>query len=81
VPLLAGSYDLRLTYDHDNVKAKGSITAFAVGGNHGIQKKTFRSPSNDDLRFCAHPEARAPCSGFGNSRGAISAIELRAEPL
>ncbi|MGA2984229.1 MAG: hypothetical protein ABSG32_10455 [Terriglobia bacterium] len=41
VPLLAGSYDLRLTYDHDNVKAKGSITAFAVGGNHGIQKKTF----------------------------------------
>jgi hypothetical protein len=41
IPMLAGSYDLRLTYDKDNVKAKGSITAFAVGGNHGIQKKTF----------------------------------------
>ena len=41
VPLLAGSYDLRLTYDKDNVKAKGAVTAFAVGGNHGVQKKTF----------------------------------------
>jgi hypothetical protein len=41
VPLLAGSYDLRLTYDRDNVKAKGSVVAFAVGGNHGVQKKTF----------------------------------------
>ena len=41
MPLLAGSYDLRLTYDKDNVKAKGSVTGFAVGGNHGVQKKTF----------------------------------------
>jgi len=41
IPLMAGSYDLRLTYDKDNVKAKGSVTGFAVAGNHGIQKKTF----------------------------------------
>ncbi len=41
VPLLAGNYDLRLTYDKDNVKAKGMLTAFAVGGNHGVQKKTI----------------------------------------
>ena len=40
VPLLAGNYDLRVTYDHDNVKAKGALTGFAVGGNHGVQKKT-----------------------------------------
>jgi hypothetical protein len=40
VPLLAGNYDLRLAYDHDNVKAKGALTGFAVGGNHGVQKKT-----------------------------------------
>lgn len=41
VPLLAGNYDLRLTYEKDNVKAKGTVTGFAVGGNHGIMKKTF----------------------------------------
>jgi len=40
VPLLAGNYDLRLTYDKDNVKAKGALPSFAVGGNHGVQKKT-----------------------------------------
>jgi len=40
VPLLAGNYDLRVTYDKDNVKAKGALIGFAVGGNHGIQKKT-----------------------------------------
>jgi len=40
VPMLAGTYDLRLTYDKDNVKAKGVLTGFAVGGNHGVQKKT-----------------------------------------
>jgi len=40
VPLLAGTYDLRLTYDKDNVKAKGVLTGLVVGGNHGIQKKT-----------------------------------------
>jgi len=41
VPLLAGNYDLRVTYDKDNVKAKGTLPGFAVGGNHGIQKKTI----------------------------------------
>jgi hypothetical protein len=41
VPLLAGNYDLRVTYDKDNVKAKGALTGFAVGGNHGVQKKTI----------------------------------------
>jgi hypothetical protein len=41
VPLLAGNYDLRLTYDKDNVKAKAAVTNFAVGGNHGVLKKTF----------------------------------------
>ncbi len=40
VPLPAGTYDLRFTYGKDNVKAKGMLTGFAVGGNHGIQKKT-----------------------------------------
>jgi len=40
VPLLAGNYDLRVSYDKDNVKAKGALTNFAVGSNHGIQKKT-----------------------------------------
>jgi len=40
VPLLAGNYDLRLTYDHENVRAKGALTGFAVGSNHGVQKKT-----------------------------------------
>jgi hypothetical protein len=41
VPMLAGNYDLRVTYDKDNVKAKGALTGFAVGGNHGVQKKTI----------------------------------------
>ena len=41
VPLLAGNYDLRVTYDKDNVKAKGSLASFVVGGNHGDQKKTI----------------------------------------
>ena len=41
VPLLAGNYDIRVSYDKDNVKAKGALTSFAVGGNHGIQKKTI----------------------------------------
>jgi hypothetical protein len=41
VPLLQGNYDLRVTYDKDNVKAKGSLPSFAVGGNHGILKKTI----------------------------------------
>lgn len=40
VPLLAGTYDLRVSYDKDNVKAKGALTNFTVGSNHGIQKKT-----------------------------------------
>ena len=41
VPLLAGNYDLRVTYDKDNVKAKGTLATFAVAGNHGVQKKTI----------------------------------------
>ncbi|HLY61369.1 MAG TPA: hypothetical protein VKV95_11520 [Terriglobia bacterium] len=41
VPLLAGNYDLRVTYDKDNVKAKGALPTFAVAGNHGVQKKTI----------------------------------------
>jgi hypothetical protein len=41
VPLLAGNYDLRLTYDKDNVKAKAAVAGFAVGGNHGVQNKTI----------------------------------------
>ncbi len=36
----AGTYDLRLTYDHDNVKAKGVLTGLSVGSNHGILKAT-----------------------------------------
>jgi hypothetical protein len=40
-PIAAGNYDLRLTYDKDKVKAKAALNGFAVGGNHGIQKKTI----------------------------------------
>jgi hypothetical protein len=40
-PLPEGSYDLRLIYDRNNVKAKGSFKGIAVGSNHGILKKTF----------------------------------------
>jgi len=40
-PVSAGSYDLRLAYDKDKVKAKGDLKAFSVGGDHGIQKKTI----------------------------------------
>jgi len=39
--MAAGSYDLRLSYDKDNVKAKAALKGFAVGGDHGIQKKTI----------------------------------------
>jgi hypothetical protein len=39
--IAAGNYDLRLTYDKDNVKAKAALSALAVGGDHGIQKKTI----------------------------------------
>ena len=38
--IAAGSYDLRLTYDKDNVKAKAAVKGFAVGTNHGILKHT-----------------------------------------
>jgi hypothetical protein len=37
----AGNYDLRLTYDKDKVKAKAALRAFAVGGDHGVQRKTI----------------------------------------
>jgi hypothetical protein len=40
-PLAAGAYDLRLTYDKDNVKAKAALKGFAVGGDHGVLKKTI----------------------------------------
>ena len=39
--IAAGSYDLRLSYDKDNVKAKAAARNFAVGGDHGILKKTI----------------------------------------
>jgi hypothetical protein len=39
--IAAGSWDLRLAYDKDNVKAKAAVKAFAVGGDHGILKKTI----------------------------------------
>lgn len=37
----AGNYDLRITYDKNNVKAKAALKGFAVGGDHGVQKKTI----------------------------------------
>jgi hypothetical protein len=39
--IAAGNYDLRLTYDKDKVKAKAALKGFAVGGDHGVQKKTI----------------------------------------
>lgn len=39
-PIAAGSYDLRLSYDKDNVKAKGEVKGLKVGGDHGILKTT-----------------------------------------
>jgi hypothetical protein len=39
--IAAGSYDLRLSYDKDNVKAKAALKGFTVGGDHGILKKTI----------------------------------------
>jgi hypothetical protein len=39
--IAAGSYDLRLAHDKDNVKANAALKGFAVGGDHGIQKKTI----------------------------------------
>jgi predicted small lipoprotein YifL len=39
--LAAGNYDLRITYDKNNVKAKAALKGFAVGGDHGVQKKTI----------------------------------------
>ena len=38
--IATGSYDLRLSYDRDNVKAKGALNGLAVGSNHGILKTT-----------------------------------------
>jgi hypothetical protein len=38
--LAAGNYDMRLTYEKDKVKAKGAVKSFAVGSDHGVQKKT-----------------------------------------
>jgi len=39
-PLAAGSYDFRLTYEKDKVKAKGAVKGLAVGGDRGVLKKT-----------------------------------------
>jgi hypothetical protein len=39
-PISAGTYDLSFSYDKDNIKAKGTLKGFAVGGNHGILKAT-----------------------------------------
>ena len=41
VALAAGNYDLRIAYDKDNVKAKAALKGFAVGADHGIQRKTI----------------------------------------
>jgi hypothetical protein len=38
--LASGSYDFRLTYEKDKIKAKGGLKAFAVGSDHGVQRKT-----------------------------------------
>jgi hypothetical protein len=38
--LPAGTYDLVLAYDRDNLKAKGTLKGLVVGGNHGILKTT-----------------------------------------
>jgi hypothetical protein len=39
--LASGNYDLRITYDKNNVKAKAALKGFAVAGDHGVQKKTI----------------------------------------
>jgi len=39
--LAAGNYDLRIAYDKDKVKAKAALKGFAVGGDHGVLKKTI----------------------------------------
>ena len=39
--MAAGKYDLRITYDKNNVKAKAALKGFAVGADHGVQKKTI----------------------------------------
>ena len=39
--IAAGNYDLRIKYDKDNVKAKAALKGLAVGGDHGVQKKTI----------------------------------------
>jgi hypothetical protein len=40
VVIPAGTYDLRLTYDKDEIKAKGALNNFTVSGNRGILKAT-----------------------------------------
>ncbi len=40
-PILAGSYDLRLSYDKDKVMAKKVVKGFTVGGDHGVKKETM----------------------------------------
>lgn len=40
-PIAAGAYDLRISFDRDNVKAKAAVKGFTVGGDHGTLKKTI----------------------------------------
>lgn len=40
-PTASGNYDLRLSYNRDNIKAKAALKGFAVGGDHGVLKKTI----------------------------------------
>ena len=53
----AGNYDLRLSYEKDQVKAKGGLKGLAVGAHQGIQKKTIALKVVSQL-------ARAPCWPF-----------------
>lgn len=38
-PVAAGAYDVRLSYDKDNVKAKKVVKGFTVGPDHGVKKE------------------------------------------
>jgi hypothetical protein len=40
-PMASTTYDLRLSYNKDGVKAKAAVKGFTVGGDHGVLKKTI----------------------------------------
>lgn len=42
IPIPAGTYDLGLSYDKDQIKAKGNVKGFTVGSDHGIFKTTVK---------------------------------------